>query len=270
MKSLKEMKIWSIWTYKPDGNKIPCWPNGRWGLKYQDTENLLNYETARALLKSNYRLGITLPARTFLVDIDGVAATDPRIIEMLALFDSYSEISASSKGIHILVTCKYLNAQFDIKTKSGLKVEIKKPGTYSTISENVILDRPIRDATDILTDAYKEYTKTIRPRSGEKSGVARLATASSPYGLGALNSVISDLRQVTYPGRGKALYVAAVRLAELVAGGELMEHEARAALQRVGDTIGLDQRRIDKTLDNGFAEGRKNPRNAPKIVLCPD
>lgn len=63
------------------------------------------------------------------------------------------------------------------------------------------------------------------------------------------------------PGeRNRALYLAAVALGQLVAGGAIPEHEVTALLEQAGAAVGLGGREITLTIASGLRAGARRPR----------
>ena len=107
VESLKSMKIWSIFKFKPDGSKIPCWcDTGRWGLKWKDPDNLVTYSEAieARQVHNAAGLGIVIPPGYFAIDLDKVISPDDvidkRAAELVDDIDSYTERSPSKTGLH--------------------------------------------------------------------------------------------------------------------------------------------------------------------------
>jgi primase-polymerase (primpol)-like protein len=73
LSELKEMRIWLIFKYTKDGQKIPCWPStGKYGLKWRDPKNLRTYPEAAAA-KARFHaagIGLVIPIGFAVVDLD--------------------------------------------------------------------------------------------------------------------------------------------------------------------------------------------------------
>ena len=85
----------------------------------------------------------------------------------------------------------------------------------------------------------------------------------SPYGLAVLRDELDRLRASQVGTRNHDLNRAAFVLAQLVAGGELLESAARASVLSVALGIGLDEPESRQTIDSAFAAGLQKPRVAP-------
>ena len=85
----------------------------------------------------------------------------------------------------------------------------------------------------------------------------------SAYGLAVLRDELDRLRAAQVGTRNHELNRAAFVLAQLVAGGELLESAARSSLLSVALGIGLDEPESRQTIDSAFTAGLQKPRVAP-------
>ncbi len=85
----------------------------------------------------------------------------------------------------------------------------------------------------------------------------------SAYGLCALRNEVARLQRAQEGRRNHELNRAAFGIAQLVAGGELPEAPARAALGAEALRIGLTGREVAATIDSAFRAGSIRPRGAP-------
>lgn len=84
------------------------------------------------------------------------------------------------------------------------------------------------------------------------------------YGRSALEREIRILRSAPSGERNDQLNTSAMKLAQLVAGGELEEGEVVGALQDAARALGLDENEIMPTIKSGFKKGKTEPRRAPE------
>jgi putative DNA primase/helicase len=85
----------------------------------------------------------------------------------------------------------------------------------------------------------------------------------TPYGLAALEKEIDLLARTAEGARNDQLNRSAFALGQLIAGGEIAEVPARAALEQIGFHIGLDEREVSATIESGLRAGRLEPRRRP-------
>lgn len=87
------------------------------------------------------------------------------------------------------------------------------------------------------------------------------------WGVAALNGVIQDLQQAQPGTRHAALIAASLRIGSVIAGGQLDEAAARAALvdagNRMYEATGERPDRVEATIDGGFLRGRLEPAVPP-------
>lgn len=85
----------------------------------------------------------------------------------------------------------------------------------------------------------------------------------TPYGLAVLRDELERVRAAQVGTRNHQLNRSAFAIAQLVAGGELLEAEARSSLVITALGIGLDEPESRQTIDSAFAAGLRQPRVAP-------
>jgi hypothetical protein len=83
------------------------------------------------------------------------------------------------------------------------------------------------------------------------------------YGRAALDGALTSLRHAPVGQRNHTLNRCAFALAQLVAGGELLESAVRAGLLSAAIGIGLDEPESRQTIDSAFDAGLAQPRVAP-------
>jgi hypothetical protein len=98
------------------------------------------------------------------------------------------------------------------------------------------------------------------------AGPADFDGDGSPYGLAVLRDELDRLRRARVGSRNHQLNRSAFAVARVVAGGELLEGAARAALLGVAAAIGLRDSESRRTLDSAFSAGSGRPRSAPHRV----
>lgn len=84
----------------------------------------------------------------------------------------------------------------------------------------------------------------------------------TPFGLAVLRDELDRVRAAQVGTRNHQLNRSAFALAQLVAGGELLEPVTRSPLLGVGLAIGLDEAESRQTIDSAFGAGMQQPRVA--------
>jgi hypothetical protein len=272
---LKFMKIWSIFKYKPDGTKMPCWPgNGKWGLKWRNPDNLVTYDEAirSGQMFNAAGLGIVIPPDYFAIDLDDVVSPDgvidERASKLVDAIDSYTERSPSGTGFHILVKAGIDSAKnITIEDDSGLTIEVKVPGTYLTFTGDVFHDTEIRDRTEIIQATYDKYSED-HPAKESASAInppspcRRIVDPHKcTYGETALKSECELIRATPRGRRTHTLYGGSAAMGELIPEGHISEAEATRELIAAGVASGLDRAKVEDQVDKGLQRGMRNPRH---------
>ena len=87
---------------------------------------------------------------------------------------------------------------------------------------------------------------------------------NTTYGLKALSDEIINVSSQSEGTRNNTLNLAALRLGQLVAGGELEETHVYNSLIGASHGTGLTEKEAKKTIQSGMAAGREKPRKAPE------
>lgn len=164
--------------------------------------------------------------------------------------------------------CKRDKLGWDLRADGGFVVG---PGSYYQPNEaelfkgkvaghyTIELDAPLADAPDWLLELLvpKKTTNIIAP--------FRLAEETSAYGRGALARVLPDLAECPQGARNDKIFWTARRVAELVAGGEILQEEGWEGLYESLTALGLrDEAAANDVLARGWARGMSEPKCAPE------
>lgn len=187
---------------------------------------------------------------------------------LIKRFNSYTEISPSGRGIHILVrgiVPKNLGPD-------GL-IEIYDHSHYFTMTSNHLSGTPetIEDRQDVLLAVHQETVDRRRqpaphvspsrtPRNGNEKGA---------YGLAALDQEYQNVATAPQGTRNDQLNRSAYALGQLVAGGELDQGRVVAELLSAAGRAGLDESEARKTIQSGLEAGLKEPRSKPPLRVVP-
>lgn len=101
----------------------------------------------------------------------------------------------------------------------------------------------------------------IVPRSTDN------AALDERWARSALDKEISRLRGAQPGERNDQLLKSTASLAEIVAGGYLLESEVERELEGAAEAIGLDRSEIRSTMRSGFSRGSRNPRHPERKQL---
>lgn len=163
MKTLEQLKLESRWVcYSAD--KVPIDPlNGR-AASSTNKSTWTDYQTALyAVSKFNHAVGIGIVFTgdgLIGIDIDDVIAdkTNPYARHIVGLADSYTEISPSRSGIHILGWSNTQGNGFK-RTVNGIKIEIYYSARYFTFTGDFIDDYDkIGNIESAVSEIIADYT----------------------------------------------------------------------------------------------------------------
>jgi len=164
-KELKEYHNWVCWrTEERDGNltKVPYHPGG-WKASSTDPGTWVTYEQAQAAAAEYDGIGFVFTNSPFAgVDLDHVLdgdALDPLAAKIVAVLNSYTEVSPGGDGLHVIVKAELPDGRrrksYDNGTK---KIEMYDVGRYFTMTGNHWGGSPTEalDRQDELTAVHRE------------------------------------------------------------------------------------------------------------------
>jgi hypothetical protein len=200
-------------------------------------------------------LSLVLPDFCYMLDVDDVineaGIIDPRAGALVAELDSYTEVSPSGRGLHIIVSAPGFHASMNptIHTSSGLRIEIKRPGTYITFTGNYIRDTEIKDTGDCIMATYEAY---YRSRPPIKSHDPDFNSPEKPkaYYMTALQGEVDKVRAAAEGNRSNTLFSAALRLRKHI--GPLSNSEIVDALSNAARLSGLTENEGRRTVASGL------------------
>ncbi len=163
---LKRQKTWVGYVLKPNGkrsDKIPMNVMTGKPAKSNDPETWTDFETAEGLsVQRGYSgIGFMFQPPYVGVDLDHCikdSVIAPHALAILKSLNSYSELSPSGTGIHII--CKGEIKQARKVSKIGLEIYTK--GRFFTVTGNRLNDYPaeIASRTDELKKIFLQYVET--------------------------------------------------------------------------------------------------------------
>lgn len=184
LETIKSVKQWV--GHK---NKIPINPHtGRNGSS-TDPSTWGTYEEALQAV-TNYNLdcvGFVLAGGYFGIDLDHVIEDDKLIskeaADIIKIMDSYTEISPSGTGIHIIAKGTIPGV---IGASANKTIEMYQNGRYFTVTGNIYKEpKPIEERSKEGTQIYNYYTQTEQP--------AQNTIPTGTIGSGSRNSTLISL-----------------------------------------------------------------------------
>lgn len=158
-KELKELNRWVLWKLKPNEKgkmtKIPVNAKNGYGAKSNDPDTWSSFEDALKNVE-HYNckgLGFMLGNGYFGVDIDHQLENKELIDEFVKSLNSYTEISQSGEGIHII--CKGV---LPVGSRRKNNIEMYDSARFFALTGNAITDiTSIEDRTEEIKPLYHKY-----------------------------------------------------------------------------------------------------------------
>jgi hypothetical protein len=236
----------------------------------------------RAYPHANVGLSTGAESGVFVVDLDGEAAEAawaaleaqhgkaPRTVEQL-----------TGRGRHLLF--RWAEGVRNSASKLGPGVDVRGRGGYIVVAPSAHVSgrsyawAPGRAPGDVdLADAPAWLLELVRPK--DRPAVAAPAPTrpregrATPYGEKALDNACRDLASARPGTQNDTLWIKAIAIGRLCAGGEIHERSyALQALRRAGETMVANagnrwSDREEDTLERGFKVGLGDPRSAPELA----
>jgi hypothetical protein len=209
-------------------------------------------------------IGLVIPDRTFVVDIDprnGGVETLRVLLNLHGQIPMTRTVKTRNDGRHYYFS---LPDDRDLRGKLGPGVEIKKPGRGYVLvppTEGYRYVRGGRPAPapewllDELTMARRDVGSFSKPKYFKVAG-------GTPYGLAAFKQKCEQMRECSEGGRRATLNTCAFVLATLCAGGELDGDKALDGLLEAAMDAGLTESQAVAAMKSGWDAGLQNPRQA--------
>ena len=200
---LKELNQWCLWK----DNKVPYQPNGQ-KASVTDARTYSSYSECLSVIDQYKGLGFifTVNDPYCFLDLDN-CGNSQQAIDIYNEFNSYSEISQSSKGVHII--CKASIPQG--RRKNG--IEIYSSVRYATMTGNIWCAHNILDCQDKVERVYASLGEDKKPINGVHVDYEQITSDEQVIEL-ARNAIDGEKFQTLWEGRWQELYP------EVVARGE--------------------------------------------------
>jgi len=146
----------------------------------------------------------------------------------------------------------------------GWLVDTRAHGGYVVAAGSTVAGRPYtvtRDAEVAELPAWLAERLAPAPLPPQRPVAVDLPTGrAGAYLDAAIGGQLDHLRHAAEGERNHALYVSAVALGQLAAGGALPADQAAALLEEAALSIGLTRFEILRTIRSGLAAGARRPR----------
>lgn len=206
---LKRLNNWVCWgkTGIQDGKKKMPWnPETGTAAKAGVPDTWTSFEKAAAAVdRGQYAgVGFEFSPETGITGIDFdhcidpvTGDVDPWVLSWVQRFDSYTEISQSGTGVHILV----YGSLPEHKGIHSKKVELYDSGRYFALTGNTEDPRSLRDAGNVIRDILSEIAD--EGMQAVKAADRARTVSSQPVPLPAASPALSDSEIVERAGRAK-------------------------------------------------------------------
>lgn len=209
------------------------------------------------------------------IDLDACVGegADParleRAAKIVGAVGSYTELSPSGKGVHIICAGETETFKSD---KIGVEVFCGRQFFTMTgrlvagsVAEVASIPAHVLEKLRRTVQAAKDAGKPARAVPPPASAPARNAGADvTRYCMAALESAVQRLRSAAEGGRNDLLNGEAFGLAQLVHSGGISEATIWGTLSVAAEACGLDKAEIEATLKSGIRAGLADPRGIPE------
>lgn len=247
-------------------------PLVRRGLYEATTDARAIKEWWRRWRSANVGLATGSESGIVVIDIDLPAAFSsiPRLLD-LGVGRTLTGLTAGG-GVHLVYGC----SDDDLGNSAGRLpgVEGELPGVDLRGKGGYIVAPPSRHRTGNTYEWLNPNGKLATPPAWLKQpprtyvevgdvAAVEFEGDGTAYGLSVLRDELERLRAAQVGTRNHTLNRCVFVLAQLVAGGELLESAARSASLSVALVIGLEEAESRQTIDSAFDAGLRSPRVAP-------
>lgn len=207
---LKQLNQWLVWHYEDIGSskptKVPYNPNTNNPASTTNPSTWIDFQTAYNAYETGKWSGIGFvfsnqDPYTF-IDLDDTKGDQIALDRQLKIykeFDSYSEVSPSGQGLHIII-----KGDIPIGRKRSF-IEIYSTGRYATFTGNVYNDKPIKDGQQLLNQLWEQMGSSI-PQTFMYTGDKEEKLNDEKVIEIALNAANGDKFKELFEGRWNSSY----------------------------------------------------------------
>jgi Mn-dependent DtxR family transcriptional regulator len=251
---LKNIKRWIVWKYLPDGRKVPInihsEPKKYRAWDKNDPDIWMSYDNAVRLKKNLHVVdgigfvpkkgdGIVFLDFDDVVDLEAGEIIKPWVLDLIKKVGSYTETTPSRTGLRVPVMgnlpCRVGHVVLD-----GNILEAYDQDQFLTITENVYLDAPIREAQELL-DRLVPYKRTKEKKTGDVSEVTISKDLEETYRKVKMVFVKNDISPTRIP-HGFRYNTILSECGKIWKTGEYTEEEFWVFLNEVNETMCLNKR----------------------------
>ncbi len=153
----------------------------------------------------------------------------------------------------------------------GWLIDTRAGGGYVVGSGSVVAGKPytverdyeLRELPSCLAARLRQPTPVTQTPRPVFAATMSTATRRDRYLAAALTNEVNQVRTAPEGQRNRRLYIAALRLGELTAGGHLDRTLVTDSLAQAGQVNGLSAAECEATIRSGLAAGERSPREVP-------
>ncbi|GIJ13147.1 bifunctional DNA primase/polymerase [Micromonospora andamanensis] len=236
-------RIRRAWSARPYGIGIACGPSRL---------VVVDLDTPKQPAETGHRDGLAVLAE--LADRHG-AAIDPTYTVTTGRGGTHLYYHHPTDGPALRNTAGTLGAMVDTRATGG----------YVVAAGSTVAARPYTVALDVDPAPLPGWLAELlapAPLPPQRPVVVDLGTGRrAAYVDAAIRRQVAEVTTATPGSRNQALYVSAVALGQLVAGGALTEDDAETVLTDAGLTAGLRATETARTIASGLRVGARRPRS---------
>ena len=283
----------AFWYWQMGISVIPCRgkvPNIAAWQAYQ-TRRATRAELDRWIKEKRFKtIGILCGAvsnNLVVMDLDGLAAVSAFELKFPNLAaDTYTVVSGSGMGRHVYFQCQALPATTRVSLGTKYGFELRASGCYVIAPPSLHPDslKPYLPANDAPVKTYADLEfvrqwvhglirqkyqqpgqQPPRPLPAHRPDIwtPREQFMKEAYLRSAMHRQVNMVIHAQVGTRNDALYMSALCLGQLVAGGELARGNIESMLLNAAITTGLDEIEARRTIASGLDDGAEDPRVVP-------
>lgn len=205
---LKSLNQWIVWKYEDIGaakpTKVPYSPQTGHRAAVDDPTTWASFEVACKASANFSGIGFVFTEHDpyCFIDLDdtnGDALALDRQVKIFKEFDSYSEVSPSGKGLHIIVK------GFIPAGRRRTFIEVYSSHRYATFTGNVHLNKPIAERQSLLTQLWEQMGSGV-PATFLYDGTDKEVLTDAQVIEQALNASNGDKFKTLHEGRWQDIY----------------------------------------------------------------
>jgi putative DNA primase/helicase len=249
------------WSVIPVGNdKKPLIPWKTYQEKRADFDQIAVWWDKNPT--ANVGIVTGLISSLIVLDLDSQAAIE----QAKKLGIPKTPVAQTGKGLHVYL--KHPGGTVHNFAGKLPGMDLRADGGYvvappSTHPSGAVYKWLVSPAGQELADAPRWLLDLITDKPVQTPEKPQMLVTKSNYAKAGLRREIENVMAATEGQRNNTLNIAALKLGQLIAAGQLERGEVENALRAAGLDAGLTAGEVDKTIASGIAKGLSEPRQIP-------